>query len=125
MRRSVGTIGMAAACVFFVFLGASVAAIDIPEKFKDIPLYQGSKVLHAMDMDTSAMLSATVDAKSEAVIDFYKNLMKGKGWKVAFQAEQEKARYIHFQKDNQIFQVTVQNEKEGGPTTYSLVITTK
>ena len=115
---------LAAVCMFCVLFGIGTAfgAIDIPEKLKDIPLYKGSKVQQAMDMDTSAMLSATVNAKSDAVADFYKSTMKGQGWKIAFQAEQDKMKIIHFQKDKQFFQLTVQNENEGGETTYNLVI---
>jgi hypothetical protein len=125
MGKSFGILRLAAVCVFCVLfgIGSALGAIDIPEKFKDIPLYKGSKVQHAMDMDTNAMLTATVDAKSDAIVDFYKNTMKAKGWKVAFQAEQENVKMIHFQKDKQIFQITIQNEKEGGPTTYNMVIT--
>ncbi len=125
MGKSLRILRLAAVCVFCVLfgIGPALGAIDIPEKLKDIPLYQGSRVQHAMDMDTSAMLTATVDANSDAIADFYKNTMKAKGWKVAFQAEQENVKIIHFQKDKQVFQITIQNEKEGGATTYNMVIT--
>jgi hypothetical protein len=124
MGKSLGILRSAAAFVFCILFGIGTAfgAIDIPEKLKDIPLYKGSKVEHAMNMDTAAMVTATVDAKTEEIADFYMNTMKAKGWKVAFQAEQEKVKMIHFQKDKQIFQITIQKEKEGAPTTYNLVI---
>jgi len=125
MGKSLEVFRLAAVGVFCILfcIGPAFGAIDIPEKLKDIPLYKGSKVLHAMDMDATAMLTATVDAKSDAIADFYKNTMKAKGWKVAFQAEQENVKIMHFQKDKQVFQITIQNEKEGGATTYNLVIT--
>jgi len=110
-------------CILFG-IGPALGAIDVPEKLKGIPLYAGSNIQHAMDMDSTAMLTATVDAKSDAVADFYKNTMKAQGWKVALQAEQEHVKIIHFQKAEQIFQLTIQNEKEGGVTTYNLVIST-
>lgn len=127
MGKSLGILRLAAVCVFCILfgIGAALAGIDTPEKLKDIPLFQGSKVQHAMNMDTTAMLTATVDAKSDAIADFYKNSMKSKGWKIAFQAEQENVKMIHFQKDSQVFQITIQNEKEGDATTYSLMITSQ
>ena len=124
MGKSWGVFRLAAVSMFCVLfsIGPALGAIDVPEKLKGIPLYAGSRVQHAMDMDSSAMLTATVDAKGDAIADFYKNTMKEQGWKVAFQAEQENVKIIHFQKAKQMFQLTIQNEKEGGPTTYNLVI---
>lgn len=124
MRRSWGLFGLAAVCAFCVLFttGAALAAIDIPEKLKDIPLYEGSKIQHVMDMDATAMLIASVKATPDQVADFYRNTMKQQGWKVAFQAEQESAKVIHFKKENRIFQVTVQTGKDGSDTTYNLVI---
>ena len=58
-------------------------AVTVPDKLKDIPLYQGSTVQQAMDMENNAMLSATVKARIDAIADFYKSVMPEKGWKVA------------------------------------------
>src|SRR5208283_1379884 len=96
-----------AACALYA-LGPAFGAIDVPAKFKDIPLYEGSKIVHAMDMENNAMLSATVKASAEAVAEFYKNAMKGSGWKLVLQMDQDKAKILHFQKDKQILQVTIQ-----------------
>ncbi len=127
MKKGWGIFRLAAVCMVCVLFGIGPAfgTIDIPEKLKEIPLYEGSKVQHAMEMENNAMLTATVNAKSDVIADFYKNTMKGRGWKVAFQAEQENVKVIHFQKDKRVFQVTVQNEKEGGATTYNLVISSQ
>ena len=54
-----------------------------------------------------------------------KNTMTAKGWKTAFQAEQEEVKVIHFQKDKQVFQVTIQLEKEEDTTTYNLMMTSQ
>ena len=48
-------------CVLYA-LGPAFGAIDVPAKLKDIPLYEGSRIVHAMDMENNAMLSATVKA---------------------------------------------------------------
>ena len=112
------------ACVLYALVPA-FGAIDVPAKFKDIPLYDGSKVIQAMDMDNNAMLSATVKASADAVSEFYKNAMKASGWKLAFQMDQDNAKVLHFQKGKQLFQVTIQVEEKDALTTYNLVITSQ
>jgi hypothetical protein len=112
------------ACVLYA-LGPAFGAIDVPAKFKDIPLYDGSKMIQAMDMDNNAMLSATVKASADAVSEFYKNAMKGSGWKLVFQMDQDNAKILHFQKGKQVLQVTIQVEEKNEVTTYNLVITSQ
>ncbi|MGO8945684.1 MAG: hypothetical protein ACLQJ7_18675 [Syntrophobacteraceae bacterium] len=111
------------ACVLYA-LGPAFGAIDVPAKFKDIPLYDGSKIVHAMDMENNAMLGATVKASADAVAEFYKNAMKGSGWKLVFQMDQDKAKILHFQKGNLVLQVTIQADEKEALTTYNLVIAT-
>ena len=108
-------------CVLYA-LGPAFGAIDVPAKFKDIPLYEGSRIVHAMDMESNAMLSATVKASADAVAGFYKNAMKERGWKLAFQMEQDKAKILNFQKDKQTLQVVIQVGEKDELTTYNLVI---
>ncbi len=113
----------AAVCLFCILFGAGLAvgAIDIPDKLKDIPLYQGSKVTQAINMENHAMIVASVKAKADAIADFYKNIMAEKGWKLVFQSGQEDTKIIHFQKDKQVFQLTVTGEKKAEETTYTLM----
>ena len=111
------------ACVLYT-LGPAFGAIEVPAKFKDIPLYDGSKIVQAMDMENNAMLSATVKASADAVSEFYKNAMKGSGWKLAFQMDQDNAKILHFQKGNLFLQVTIQSDEKEALTTYNLVIAT-
>ena len=106
-----------------LFVGGPASAVDVPEKMKDIPLYQGSTVRQAMDMTNHSMLVATVKASDSDVADFYKKAMVAKGWKLAFNAEHEDMKLLHFQKDKMVFQVTVQIPKGGEDTTYNLVLT--
>ena len=114
----------AALCLFWIFFVAAMAtaAIDMPDKLKEIPLYQGSKVQQTMNTENHAMIVASVKAKADAVADFYKDIMVGKGWKLAFQAEQEDTKVIHFQKDKQIFQLTVTSDKKTEEATYTLML---
>ncbi len=111
--------------VFFFAVGPALAAVDVPDKLKEFPLYSGSKIIQAMDMDNNAMLSATVKASPDSVSDFYKNGMKGKGWKLAMQMDQDNSKVLHFQKDNMIFQVTIEGEEQGDLTTYNLMVSSK
>ncbi len=118
---------LAVVCMFCVIFGPGLAfgTISIPEKLKAIPIYQGSKVLQAMDMDSSVMLTAKVDAKIDAVADFYKNTMQEKGWKISFQAEQENAKMIQLRKGNELLQISISNEKGDEATTYTLMLSTQ
>ena len=113
-----------AVCILFG-LGSAFAAIDIPAKLKDVPLFQGAKVEHAMDMENHAMVTAKVKAKPEAVAEFYKGAMQGKGWKIFMQAEQDNVKLIHFRKDNQMLQVSIQTEEGEEETTFNLVMTSQ
>lgn len=105
-------------CVGF---GLAFGAMEIPTKLKEVPIYSGSKIVQVMDMDNNSMAMLTVKADREALLDFYKQSMKAKGWKVAFQAEQEDNAMVHFTKDNQTIQITVQNGDEEGMLQYHLL----
>jgi len=114
------------ACTLCVLFGSIMAfAVDVPEKLREVPLYQGSTIRQAMDMANSAMMTATVNAKPGAISDFYKKTMTAQGWKVIFQAEQEDVKIVHFQKDKRIFQVTIQIEKGKDESTYHLMMTSQ
>jgi hypothetical protein len=51
--------------------------------------------------------------------------MKGSGWKLVFQMDQDNAKILHFQKGKQVLQVTIQVEEKNEVTTYNLVITSQ
>ncbi len=123
MFRRRGIIAMTVACSFFVLNCAvsAFAAVELPEKLKDVPLFPNSKIMQAMDMDATAMGTLTVKAAgAEAVSDFYKKSMKESGWKIVFQAQQENVHVIHFQKDSRLLHINIQSE-EGGTITYNMV----
>jgi hypothetical protein len=126
MEKRRGICALTVLCSVFVLLGAGTAfAVDVPEKLKDIPLYQGSTVQQALDMQNNVMLVAAVNAKGSDIADFYKKTMTAKGWKVAFQAEQNDVKIVHFQKDKLVFQVTIQLENGGEAKTYHLMMITQ
>jgi len=114
---------LAVACALCILFGGGPAlAVDVPEKLKDMPLYQGSTVRQAIDMTNHALLIATVKASGDAIADFYKKAMVAKGWKLAFQAEQEAMKLLHFQKDKMLFQVAIQPPKGAEEVTYNLML---
>lgn len=109
--------------VFYLFVGfgSAFAAMELPEKLKEVPLYSGSTIVQVMDMGDSSVAMMNVKADREAFLGFYKKSMQAKGWKVAFQAEQEDNAMIHFTKDNQIIQLNVQKGEETGMLQYQLI----
>lgn len=126
MERKRTVLVFAVVSTFCILLAVGPAfAMTIPAKLKDIPLYKGSAVQQTMDMTNHAMLIASVKAKVDDIADFYRTTMVGKGWKAAFQAQQEDMETIQFRKDKRIFQVTIQYEKGGDTTTYTLVMTSE
>jgi hypothetical protein len=121
-RRGIGVSLLQFFCVL-AGLGIAFGAMDLPEKLKDVPLYPGSKIVQTMDMGANSMVMLQVKADRDAVLEFYKKDFKGKGWKVAFQAEQEDSALIHFTKNNEMVQVNVQHGDEGdeGMVNYQIV----
>ncbi len=112
-------------CMVSIFLAAFVvAAVDVPDKLKDVPRFPDSKIVQSMDMENHAMATFKVKgAKHDAVADFYKGKMKEKGWKVAMQAQQGDGEMVQFTKDGQMLQLYVQSEEDG--TTFNMVMTSK
>ncbi|MCE5334164.1 MAG: hypothetical protein LLG06_06200 [Desulfobacteraceae bacterium] len=124
MIRSSGSL-VAVLLLLTVFAVTSAfAAVDLPDKLKDMPLYPNSKVQQSMDMGDGVMATAVVKgAKLDAVADFFKTKIKEKGWKVTFQAQEEEAQMLQFQKDGQMIHIQVQAEEDG--VTYNMVLQSK
>lgn len=105
--------------LFFLAFAPALSAMELPSKLAQMPVYSGAKIVQIMDMGNSAMAMLEVKADNQALMKFYKKEMEGKGWKTAFQAEQEDNAVIHFTKDNQTIQVSA--GKDGDKTTYQMV----
>jgi hypothetical protein len=101
------------AAAMLVISGLAWAAVQLPEQFKDIPVFSGSKITQAMEMENTATATFTVKAESDAVLDFYRQSMKSKGWKVVFQAEQEDSAIISFSGGKQTLQLNVHKQDDG------------
>jgi hypothetical protein len=96
------------------------AAMELPSKLSQVPIYSGSKIVQVMDMGNSSMASLEAKTDSDTLIKFYKKEMQDKGWKAAFQAEQADTAVIHFTKDNQTIQIST-NKGEQGALLYQMV----
>jgi hypothetical protein len=96
-------------------------AMELPEKLKQVPLYPGSKIQQIMDMgpQSTAILSARADR--DALLDFYKQNLKSKGWKIVAQFDQEDGAGITFSKDRQLIQIAVKKGNEEGMLQYQLI----
>ena len=96
-------------------------AMELPEKLKEAPLYPGSKIQQIMDMGVQSMAILSVKADRDVLLDFYKQNLKSKGWKIAAQFEQEDGAGITFSKDRQLIQVAVGKGEEEGILQYQLI----
>ncbi len=126
MKKQTGLLLSIVFCMasFIVFAASAAAAVDLPDKLKDIPIFPNAKIVQSMDMENHAMATFKVNgAKPEAVADFYKGKMKEKGWKVAIQAQQGDGEMVQFTKDGQMLQMYVQKEEDGA--TFNIVMTSK
>jgi hypothetical protein len=104
-----------------VFATASpLAAMELPSKLAAVPVYSGEKIVQVMDMGNNAMAMLEVKADNQSLMKFYKQEMQGKGWKTAFQAEQEDNAVIHFTKDSETIQISA-GKGEKGLTAYQMV----
>lgn len=108
--------------LFLLFLASAspLAAMELPSKLAGVPVYSGAKIIQVMDMGNSAMAMLEVKADNQALMKFYKQEMQGKGWKTAFQAEQEDSAVIHFTKDSETIQISA-GKDEKGLTSYQMV----
>ena len=79
MSRRSGIVGFPSVLVCILFAaGVALAAVSLPDKLKEIPLYPGSKIQQAMDMDKNSMAGLEVNAKGEDVFEFYQKGTSGK-----------------------------------------------
>jgi len=105
------------ALIHVVFLSFWVttgfAAMELPAKLSQVPVFLGSKIIQVMDMDDNSMAALEVKADRDALMKFYKDEMQGKGWKTVFQAELEDSAVLHFMKDNKTIQISANKEEEG------------
>jgi hypothetical protein len=72
-------------------------------------------------MGPQAMAFLSVKADQDALLDFYKQNLKAKGWKVAAQFEQEDGAGITFSKDPTLIQLVVGKGDEEGMLQYQLI----
>jgi hypothetical protein len=102
------------------FVSSGFAAMELPSKLSQVPVFPGSKIVQVMDMGSNAMASLEVKTDSDALMKFYKKEMQDKGWKAAFQAEQADTAVIHFTKDNQTVQISA-GKGDQGALVYQMV----
>jgi hypothetical protein len=106
-------------------IGVVFAAIELPEKLKDVPTYPGSKIQQVMDYGLQCIVVFTVKAGGDAVVDFYKQNLKTKGWKVIGQAQDQDSEGATFSRiqreERQLIQLTVGKPDAQGMIQYQLI----
>lgn len=111
-RSRMAGFSIIALCMLFA-AGAAMAAITVPEKLKEIPLFSGASIKQATEMDKNSMVMMEIPAKAEDVFEFYKKELPGKGWKIFSQMQQEDDALLQCQKGTAMLQVAIHNEDEG------------
>jgi hypothetical protein len=86
--------------------------MELPEKLKQVVLYPGSKIQQVMDMGVQSMAILGVRADPDALLDFYRQNLSSKGWKIAAQFDQEDGAGITFSKDGQMIQIAVKKDED-------------
>ncbi len=107
-------------CLLCLCFAQSFGAMALPSNLSQVPVYSGSKIVQVMDMGNNSMAALEVKTDRDVLINFYQKEMQEKGWKKAFQVEQEDSAVIHFTKDNQTIQISA-NKGEDGMTLYQMV----
>jgi hypothetical protein len=123
-RRWIVT-GLLHAVYFLAAIGVVFAAIELPEKLKDVPTYPGSKIQQVMDYGLQCMVVCTVKAGGDAVVDFYKQSLQTKGWKVVAQVQDQDSQGATFSRiqreERQVIQLTVGKPNAQGMIEYQLI----
>jgi hypothetical protein len=96
-------------------------AMELSEKLKQVPLYPGSKIQQIMDMGIQSMAILSVRVDRDALLDFYRQDLKSKGWKLVAQFEEEDGAGITFSKDRQLIQIAVKKGDAEGMLQYQLI----
>lgn len=108
------------ACLLAGF-ALAMGAMELPEKLKEVPLYSGSKLRQIMDTGPQSMAILSVKADQDSLLEFYKQHLKGKGWKIVAQFEQDDGAGITFSKDPTLIQLVVGKGEEEGMLQYQLI----
>jgi hypothetical protein len=104
---------------------ASMAwAVAVPERMKDVPIYENATIVQAMEAEEFAQVVYTVSAELKKVIKWYKDIMLKKGWKVVMEMNMENNSILNLAKDNSTLVVNARVDQDG-QTTVHLVLEDK
>jgi hypothetical protein len=84
-----------------LFISNTFAQVDVPEGLKNIvPIYEGSKVIHSMQMQGASQALFEVQASPKEIISYYKGIMQQRGWKVVVEMDMENTSMTNLSKDD-------------------------
>jgi hypothetical protein len=84
-----------------LFISNTFAQVDVPEGLKNIvPIYEGSKVIHSMQMQGASQALFEVQASPKEIISYYKSIMQQRGWKIVVEMDMENTSMTNLSKDD-------------------------
>lgn len=107
------------------FISETFAQVEAPEGIKNlVPVYQGAKVIHSMQMQGAAQAIYEVQAGPKEIITYYKDIMQPKGWKVVVEMDMENTSMTSLTKDDANLVFTATDDK-GEKTMLQILLKTK
>ena len=104
---------------FVLMAGASV---EVPKRMQGVvPIYEEAKIVQAMEAEEFAQVVYRVSTEIKIVIQWYKDIMLKKGWKVVMEMNMENNSVLNLAKDDLTVVVNTRVDQDG-QTTVHLVL---
>ena len=109
----------------FCFISMPGAAVDVPKRMQGVvPVHEKAKIVQAMEGEEFAQVVYRVSTEIKKVIQWYKDIMLKKGWKVVMEMNMENNSVLNLAKDNLTVVVNTRVDQDG-QTTVHLVLEDK
>jgi len=95
------------------------ADVSLPDTMKDIPLFEGSKIVSSMSQEEAQVVTVDAAGEPKKVKEFYKNTLPKAGWKIEMEMENNDMSLIAFSKDEWKLMITA-NKTGDARVAYSL-----
>ncbi|MEO8604969.1 MAG: hypothetical protein ABI629_20545 [bacterium] len=104
-------------------IGTPLSQTAIPEDFPEgVPVFDGAKVMAVQQLGNKASnVIFDVDADPPQVFNFYKDKMKGSGWKSTGEYQGKDQSFLSFQKDKTVTNVSVSTDPRTGKKVVSVM----
>ena len=107
------------------FVSMAGASVEVPKRMQGVvPIYEEAKIVQAMEAEEFAQVVYRVSTEIKIVIQWYKDIMLKKGWKVVMEMNMENNSVLNLAKDNLTVVVNTRVDQDG-QTTVHLVLEDK